>query len=142
PLSLYADALDAEVQRLASGGVLPHDFLDGLLDRVGLMQVSSGFDAEAATWSFAGSFELDGEVALGIPGLEFIKLIAGAHPERPSPNAIVDVTVVATGAGVTVSLVDVDLILEIDGGGFVQTLVPDPSGEFEIDGVEYAPAPF
>lgn len=137
PISLYADALDAEIERLFSVGIIPEDFLSGLLDKVGIIDVATGYDSEAEAWSFTGSFEVDGEISLALPGLDFFKVIIGADPESSSNNFILNLMLRYQDGVLSVSILDIDVILEVTGGGFFKSLENDSLGTYSLDSITY-----
>jgi hypothetical protein len=140
PVSLYRDALESEIEKIFSVGIIPEDFLGEIFDKIGVIQLSAGYDDSSQKWSFAGSFEIDGEISLSLPGLDFFKLILGANPNLGSNNLMVNIAIGFENGILSVSLLDIDVILELTGNSFMQSLQADATGAYTIGSSSYAPS--
>ena len=139
PLTLYVDTLRSQLQEVLSNGIIPEDFLRDITERIGIVSFATGHENESDTWSLVTSLEIDTELAIQIPGIDQLKLILGAKPQSGSTNVIVNLAARYDGT-LYVSLHDIDLILQIDGMGVLQSLEEDPAGAYTINGKKMIPS--
>ena len=140
PVSLYRDVLESETERLFSVGIIPDDFLADIFDKVGIVRSSSGYDQSSDAWSFSATIEIDGELRLGLPGLDFFSILIGADPASGSHNFVFNLLIHNSAGVLSIALQDIDVTLEVTGLGFFQALVQDGLGDYTLNSSPYRPS--